>query len=115
MKHSTCVLISIFSVLINAPPLQAIAGENDQLEKGEFGIAITDESLATNRGGHNQELNTNTLDAKFYNNQATGNVTGSNFVTAGAFSGTSGFATVIQNSGNNVLIQNATILNVKLQ
>jgi len=42
-------------------------------------------------------------------------LTGSNSVSDGAFSGASGVPMVIQNSGNGVLIQNATILNVMVQ
>lgn len=41
--------------------------------------------------------------------------TGSNIITEGSFSGASGFSTVLQNSGNNVLIQNATIVNVQVK
>ena len=42
-------------------------------------------------------------------------VTGDNVVTNGSLSGASGLPMVIQNSGNGVLIQNATILNVMVQ
>ena len=42
-------------------------------------------------------------------------VTGSNSVAGNAFQGASGIATIIQNSGNNVIIQNATIVNFALQ
>ena len=116
MKHSTYyALIGISTLLINALPLHAVADENDKMEMGVLGIAITDDRLGTNRGGHNLELNTNNLDGQVYKNQATANVTGSNYITTGAFSGSNGMSTVIQNSGNNVLIQNATILNLKLQ
>ena len=40
---------------------------------------------------------------------------GRNFVGQGAFGSASGLPTVIQNSGSNVLIQNATIINVQFQ
>ena len=42
-------------------------------------------------------------------------VTGSNSIGAGSFNGASGLPMVIQNTGNGVLIQNATILNVQFQ
>ena len=115
MKHFTYALIGLSAFLVNALPLQAMADENDVTETGMFGTALTDDRLATNRGGHNLELNTNNVNGKLYDNQATSNVTGSNNITTGAFSGSSGMSTVIQNSGNNVLIQSATILNIKLQ
>jgi hypothetical protein len=47
-------------------------------------------------------------------NSATHVMTGSNAITAGAFANMSGLPVVIQNSGANVLIQNATILNLQL-
>ena len=41
-------------------------------------------------------------------------VTGLNQIAAGGLSGMSGIGTVVQNSGNQVVIQNSTILNVSL-
>src|SRR4030066_28754 len=80
-----------------------------------FGEQVTDADLATFRGGSVAlQINEMKLDGKLYDNQAIANVTGSNFVTQDAFSGASGFSTVVQNSGNNVIIQNATILNISL-
>ena len=48
-------------------------------------------------------------------NRAVNVTTGSNVITEGAFSGAAGVPMVVQNSGNNVLIQNATILNIQLK
>ena len=79
-----------------------------------FATPVSDATLAQYRGGH-IETNTNNLDGQFYNNQAIANVTGSNLVTGSSFAGASGLSTIIQNSGNNVLIQNATILNLRVQ
>ena len=79
-----------------------------------FDTAVSDADLAEYRGGH-IETNVNNLEGQLYNNQAMANVTGSNFVTGSSFAGASGLSTVIQNSGNNVLIQNATILNLRVQ
>lgn len=116
MNHLTYTLIGISALLLNALPPSALADEEGGApEPGALGAAIPDAQLASNRGGHTLELNTNNLDGKLYDNQAVANVTGNNYITNGAFSGTSGMPTVIQNSGNNVLIQNATILNLKMQ
>lgn len=79
-----------------------------------FGEQVTDADLSTFRGGLALQTNDMRLNGNLYNNQAIANVTGSNFVTQDAFSGASGFSTVVQNSGNNVIIQNATILNISL-
>ena len=48
-------------------------------------------------------------------NHASNLSTGSNFVNDGSFAGAAGFSTVVQNSGNNVLIQNATVINLRVQ
>ena len=48
-------------------------------------------------------------------NQASNLSTGSNAISSGAFANSSGLPLVIQNSGNNVLIQNSTIVNVQMK
>jgi len=80
-----------------------------------LGKAVPNASLKDKRGGHATTVNTNQLNAKLYDNQAIANITGTNTISTSAFAGMSGYATVVQNSGNNVIIQNATILNVKMQ
>lgn len=102
-------------VLTVLPPNPALADENSQPEKGLLGATIGDQILDANRGGQVIETNTNNVNATLYDNQATANVTGNNQITSGAFSGANGMSTVIQNSGNNVIIQSATILNLKMQ
>ena len=47
-------------------------------------------------------------------NSATQVVTGSNAISAGSFANMSGLPVVIQNSGANVLIQNAVIVHVQM-
>lgn len=83
-----------------------------------FGIAAVDsEDLAISRGGAELDITLN--EAKTHGvvggNQASNLTTGSNFVGDNSFAGASGFSTVVQNSGNNVLIQNATVINLKVQ
>jgi len=56
-----------------------------------------------------------TLNGTVSNNQADDVVTGYNSISAGSFQGASGVPMVIQNTGNNVLIQNATIINVQFR
>lgn len=48
-------------------------------------------------------------------NSASNVSTGGNLITNGAFSNMSGLPVVIQNSGANVLIQNATVINLQLR
>lgn len=80
-----------------------------------FGSPVADAELAHHRGGHAVTINLQQLEANLTNNQATGNLTGANLISGNAFAGTSGIPTVIQNTGNNVIIQNATILNVQVR
>jgi len=105
------VLFFITTAVFSTVTLATDAGGTDEA----FGTAVPDEDLANNRGGYAVQTSTNNLTATLDENQALSNVTGSNTVSTGAFTGTSGFATVVQNSGNNVIIQNSTILNVELK
>lgn len=101
-------------------PLQVSAETTDQqgeVRAGElFGsVAVDSLDLAISRGGtevtHNDLKNNGVVS----DNHASNLVTGSNWVTEGSFAGATGFATVVQNSGNNVLIQNATIVNLQVK
>ena len=103
-------------------PLHVSAEETGQAESiraGEiFGSAVVDsQDLAISRGGAEVDLTLNDLKSKgvVSDNYASNLLTGSNIVSDGSFAGAAGFSTVVQNSGNNVLIQNATIINVRVQ
>lgn len=75
---------------------------------------LDDQSLDARRGG-TEVVNDMKLNGVVSDNQAYNLVTGGNVISEGSFAGSSGMPTVIQNSGNNVLIQNATIVNVQMQ
>jgi hypothetical protein len=96
----------------------AHAGSPETSGIASWGHPVPSAQLETQRGGTDAEtptINTNQLNAKLFNNSATNNVTGNNSIADAAFSGASGLATVIQNSGNNVIIQNGTVLNLTLK
>jgi hypothetical protein len=78
-----------------------------------LGQTVEDRALAALRGGDSWTENRNELDGVVSNNSADNVVTGANQVSGGAFSNAAGLNTVIQNSGANVLIQNATVVNVR--
>ena len=81
-----------------------------------FDRVVSDQELQRYRGGtETRVLNFMDLDAALKENRARENVTGTNLVSNGAFSNVNGLATVIQNSGNNVIIQNATILHLEIR
>lgn len=70
--------------------------------------------LAASRGGA-QVISDMRLKGVVADNEAINVATGSNLISDGAFTNASGMPMVIQNSGNNVLIQNATIVNVQMK
>ena len=75
--------------------LQRARGSNDNINLSEVNTQLSDI-------GQNAKLDYNVVESS---------ITGNNTVSNDAFAGATGFATVIQNSGNNVIIQNATIVN----
>lgn len=77
-----------------------------------FGVAMTTDQLDEHRGG-DVLVGQNYLTGAVANNSATRVETGSNTISEGSFASSSGLPTVIQNTGANVLIQNATVLNVR--
>ncbi len=84
-------------------------------ESFEQQSVVTDGHLSAQSGqGARDVISTANLGDNVIN--ASGSViNGNNILSDQAFSGASGIASVIQNSGNNVIIQNSTIVNVTLQ
>jgi hypothetical protein len=75
---------------------------------------VSNNTLSAKRGGE-RVINDAQLKGVVSNNVASNLTTGMNVISEGAFSGSSGLPLVVQNSGNNVLIQNSTIVNVQLK
>lgn len=71
-------------------------------------------ALETYRGGTQNVSNDMTLAGTTADNTAHHITTGTNTIGSGAFSSMSGIPVVIQNSGANVLIQNALIVHMQL-
>lgn len=59
-------------------------------------------------------INDQELNGTVSNNSAINTVSGDNNISGTAFESTSGFVNSVQNTGNNVLIQNATIVNIEV-
>jgi hypothetical protein len=118
MKHANAMW-KLFPILILALPLQLAWAESGQGILGgdeAFDAAVvSDDMLSGQRGKALIPTNTNNLDGAVYDNSANDVVTGYNMVTDGSLTNNAGMNTVIQNSGNNVLIQNAVILNIQMQ
>lgn len=100
---------------LSAPAVQAqLAKQPAAPDTGLFEHPVALATLEGMRGGaavHNDmDLNGVTSGNSAYQVQ-----TGSNSIDAGSFANMSGLPVVIQNSGANVLIQNATIINLQMQ
>lgn len=78
-----------------------------------IGPALSADALDGYRGGADTVSNDIAVNGEVSGNSAEHVVGGSNAISDGAFANSSGIATVIQNSGTNVLIQNAMVVNVQ--
>lgn len=107
----TAMFISLISAMLCAP-LSAQAG--DAVAGTPFGPPIAAAELAAARGTGGVAIDT-TLGGAVSGNTAADLVTGANTIQGGALAGASGVPVVIQNTGANVLIQNATVINLQLQ
>ena len=82
---------------------------------GASAEALDLERLDGERGRADTTVNDTRLNGDVANNSAVNVNTGSNTIDAGSFANMSGIPVVIQNSGANVLIQNATVINLQFQ
>ena len=83
-----------------------------------LGPPVADSVLDGERGGDGIDLfQLGWIDARatMSGNVVYSSVNGANSLAEGALTGVSGIATVIQNSGNQVIIQNALVLNLTLK
>jgi hypothetical protein len=80
-----------------------------------LGVVTADAALDKARGGSDRTTIETKLSGSVSNNSATNVTTGSNIIQGGSFAGMSGIPIVVQNSGANVLIQNATVINLQLK
>jgi hypothetical protein len=77
---------------------------------------LDEEALAAHRGGQQDAFIADMRSRASISQTSTSDLaTGANTITDGAFANSSGLPMVIQNTGNNVIIQNSTILNLQLK
>lgn len=104
--------------LVQAAPaaLQATHDAGTTLSIGGDKVEAVDlGKLEHERGRADTVFNDTKLNGDVANNSAFNVQTGSNTIDAGSFANMSGIPVVIQNSGANVLIQNATVINLQFQ
>jgi hypothetical protein len=102
------VVVSFLSTIHVAP------GATDDRASG-WGKTADATTLGDLRGGADIITTEATLGGTVGNNTASNVTTGMNVISGGSFANSSGLPVVIQNSGANVLIQNATVINLQLQ
>jgi hypothetical protein len=120
-KHLCAVLLvaggwqGAFAAPAEPPPLvpEIVIAVADP--DGFDGKAVAADQLAALRGGADTVTNTMRLDGAVSGNSAVNVLSGANSIGNGSFSNASGLPIAIQNSGANVLIQNATIINIQMQ
>jgi hypothetical protein len=91
----------------NGQPARSVAVDG-------LGTAVSAGTLRRYSGGGLVQ-NNQTITGTVTGNTATQVTTGANTINGNAFSGASGLPMVVQNTGNNVLIQSGVIVNVQLK
>ena len=103
-----------FLMIALALPLCALADDESASLPDALGEPVSTETLAEQRGGDDEFVhNTIRVNGTVTDNSATNVVTGANSIADGSFQNSSGIMSVVQNTGANVLIQSATIVNVQ--
>jgi hypothetical protein len=95
------------------PAHPPVAAPTTTFVKG-MGQSVAAGDLAKLSGG-TEVTNSMTLNGTVTNNTDENLTTGMNMIGGNSFDGSAGLPSVIQNTGNNVLIQNATIINVQFK
>jgi hypothetical protein len=98
----------------------AKSSEPQPLAAFESSKALTEDELGEQRAKAKIEvekvtINTQDQDGLVAGNAAVGNTTGQNSIGGDAFVSANGFINTVQNTGNNVLIQSSTIINVSVE
>lgn len=105
---------AFFAGLMMLVPMSYSEGNNGFIFLEES--AISKETLSAQSGKSDLNLqfqvNDSEQNALLQNNTLNNAVTGDNLISDNALSGASGISTVIQNTGNQVIIQGTTMVNV---
>jgi hypothetical protein len=95
------------------------AGDDAEALARDLGPSVEARALDGYRGRQNStsnlEMNWQENNGTVEGNRAMNTVNGANIIRDGAFSHSNGLPIMVQNSGNNVLIQNSVILNLEMQ
>ena len=117
MRHNLATLLMVCALgLSSAVEAEAGLGEDDAFIMSN---ALSEEELSGERGEgvvliDEISVNQADLNAVSMGNSVADSMTGDNYIGSTAFNGANGMIGVIQNTGNNVVIQKSTIVNISL-
>jgi hypothetical protein len=109
-KYQNKSLIIIFAFLMIANKFVIAEQGIEDFEP----VLLNDLHQVRGLGGVLDVINNNHLEAILTDNNASNNVSGSNIIDGGSFNQASGVFSIIQNTGNNVIIQDSTIITVTI-
>ncbi|HWK74551.1 MAG TPA: hypothetical protein VNQ81_09800 [Povalibacter sp.] len=116
------LVLSMSAPVLAAEPAASQAPVGDPAETAaneavaqvvSWGEALSADELGAQRGGEETVNSVIRVSGEVTDNSADHVITGANSIGGGSFANASGISTVIQNTGANVLIQSATIVNVQ--
>lgn len=109
--------ITLFLVIMQSQTANADSTQSQNKLLFSATETVQMEELDNSRGREGVDiftLNNMNVRATMSGNQASNNVNGDNIIDHNSFTQVSGISSVIQNSGNNVIIQNSTIVSVTI-
>jgi hypothetical protein len=105
---------SLITALVAMTLATCVMADEPDAPPASLGAPVASDTLAEQRGGDDTRvLNIIEIDGDVTDNAAINVVTGANNIQNGSFDNASGVLSVVQNTGANVLIQSATIVNVQ--
>lgn len=120
VSFATVATAALWAPVASAEPTEATVTVAQPEKNSLFGgAAVEAEQLGAQRGGDLQIINastknTNNLTGTFSGGDA-GLSSGQNYISHGAFANAAGIPVVMQNTGNNVLLQQSTIVNLQVK
>ncbi len=124
MRTSYLIIATMFTSMLSA---LSIADASAATQKSDsFAAAaeasmgaspVNDNVLGESRGAFTPDLfniNSASFTANSSGNTVNGGVTGNNTISSGSFSNAQGLVNIIQNTGNNVIIQSSTIVSMTM-
>ncbi len=115
--HKVLYFVYSSSLFLALASSYAVQAESDDLQFSDD-ETLSEALLSGQRGRADfdmtYQVNDSEQNALLQDNSIVNSVTGDNSISGNAFSGMSGISTVIQNSGNQVIIQGSTMVNVMI-